>query len=144
MTALRQAVALLLLALLPAAVIGWIQIEPQDGKPGAHPGPIAEGEVTLAAAQTWELVLWVDARTRPQFDRAHIPGAVPLSEERWDQDLIALFDRWKPDSRVVVYCDSATCDKSRQIAERLRREVGLENVHTLQGGWDAWRKGARR
>lgn len=143
MKAAREAVFILLLALLPAAVIGWIQIEPKSGGLGPQEIPLAEGEVDLATAQTWEAVLWVDARTREQFDAEHIPEAVPLSEEKWDDDLIALFDHWKPETRVVVYCDSASCDTSRQIADRLRSEVGLENVFTLRGGWDAWQKGPK-
>lgn len=140
MIILRQALLILLLALLPAALIGFIQIAPKDGSPGipATAMALAEGEVDLATALSWSRVLWVDARAPELFEQEHIPGAVPLSEERWEEDLVALFDEWKPEAKTVVYCDSATCDTSKQIAARLRREVGLENVYFLHGGWDAW------
>ncbi len=140
MKALRQALLILLLALPPAAVVGFIQIDTKQTGPGTPAAPLAQDEIDLATAKSWDSVLWVDARARAQFDEAHIPGAVPLSEEEWDDDLVALFDQWKPDRKVVVYCDSAACDKSRQVAARLRSEVGLENVHWLRGGWDAWKK----
>lgn len=141
MKAIRQAAFLLALAAVPAVLIGFWLIEPKGLSPAAE--ATAAGEVDLATAMGWPNVLWVDARSGTQFEQGHIPNAVLLTEERWDEELVRLFDQWDADSRVVVYCDSLACDKSQRVAARLRDEVGLENVHVLKGGWEAWQKRAK-
>ena len=139
MNALRQALLILALAALPAAAVGLFLI---DTKSEEAPAVLAPGEVELATVQAWPKVLWIDARAGKQFAQEHIPGALPLSEERWDDDLARLFDAWETDVPLVVYCDSSTCDTSHRVAARLRDEVGLENVHVLKGGWESWQKKA--
>lgn len=138
MTALRQLLALLALAALPATGIGLFLIAPSDRISGPAADSLESGEVTLATARQWPQVLWIDARASSQFMRDHIPEALPLTEENWEADLQKIFDRWDPEKKIVVYCDSASCDTSRRIAARLREEVGLENVFALKGGWEAW------
>jgi rhodanese-related sulfurtransferase len=130
---LRQASAILLLAILPAFAAGlW------------HPRRPAwqSDEVTLPAARAWgRSVLWVDARPDADFVRAHIPGALPLNEDRWDELLPPLLDQWDTTRKVVVYCSSLSCQTSREVARRLREQVNLPNVFVLQGGWEAWQRG---
>lgn len=128
--ALRQAAALLLLALLPAAAAAfWHPRRPSW----------QSGEVSAAVAGAWGAsVLWVDARPDSDFARAHIPGAIPLNEDRWDDLLPGLLDHLDSSRRIVVYCSSLSCQASRDVARRLRQEAGLPNVFTLQGGWEAW------
>ena len=85
--------------------------------------------------------MWIDARPQEQFNSAHVPGAVLLNEERWDELLPPLLATWSPDKRIVVYCSSQGCGASREVARRLRAQAGLKNVFVLQGGWEAWVKG---
>jgi rhodanese-related sulfurtransferase len=127
---LRQALAILLLALLPAIATGlWHPRRPSW----------QSDEVTLAAANAWGRgVLWVDARPDADFARAHIPGAIPLNEDHWDDLLSGLLDQWDTTRKVVVYCSSLSCQTSHDVARRLREEVNLPNVFVLQGGWEAW------
>jgi hypothetical protein len=40
----------------------------------------------------------------------------------------------------VVYCSSLSCNASREVARRLRREAQLPDVFVLEGGWEAWLK----
>ena len=130
--AIRQVLTILLLALLPAVATGlW------------HPRRPAwqSDEVTPDAAAAWgQTVLWVDARPDANFARSHIPGALPLNEDRWDDLLPAVLDRWDTEHKVVVYCSSLSCQTSRDVAHRLREQVNLPNVFILQGGWEAWQK----
>ena len=129
--ALRQVILLLALAVVPAFATGlW------------HPKRPAwqSDEVTLAAAIGWgQDVLWIDARRDAEFARAHIPGAIPLNEDRWDDLLPGLMDHWKTGQRIVVYCSSLSCKTSHDVARRLREDANLPNVFVLQGGWEAWR-----
>ena len=130
--ALRQVVALLALALLPAFATGlW------------HPRRPAwqSDEVTLATALGWgPSVLWIDARPDADFARAHIPNAVSLNEDRWEDLLPGVLDRWDASRKIVVYCSSLSCQASHDVARRLRDDANLPNVFVLQGGWEAWQK----
>lgn len=101
--------------------------------------PTDPGQVTLAQAEAWgDNVLWVDARPSDDFDAGHVPGAVQLNEDRWDQLLAQMLMQWSPERKVVVYCSAQSCQTSHEVAERLRQQAGLKNIHVLQGGWEGW------
>jgi rhodanese-related sulfurtransferase len=132
---LRQALMLLGLAFLPAigqAVYMHNQVSWQA--PAVTPD-----EVELAQAQAWgDSVLWLDARPDAQYAQEHIPNAMQLNEDRWDELLRQLLATWTPDKRIVVYCSSQSCAASHEVARRLRDEAGLKNVFVLHGGWETW------
>lgn len=133
--ALKEAGILLAIALVPAIISGTVQVRFRGlGSAGG-----SGDEVTVEEVREWPAVLWVDARSRAMFEKRHIPGAVLLNAAEWDDLLTAFFDAWNPDVPVVVYCDSASCDASHAVAARMRETVGLEDVHVLKGGWEAWR-----
>ncbi|MDB6150147.1 MAG: rhodanese [Chthoniobacter sp.] len=134
-TALRQAAALLALALLPAVPSGISQLTILRG------ADTKSGQVEMATVQSWgDKVLWVDARAKSSFDKDHIPGAVPLNEDEWDALVPAFLDAWQPENPVVIYCDRDGCDASEAVARRLREELQLDNVWVLKGGWRAWQQ----
>jgi rhodanese-related sulfurtransferase len=128
--AIRQCLTILLLAVIPAIGTGvWHPKRPSW----------QSDEVTVAVARSWGAsALWVDARADADFENGHIPGALPLNEERWDDLLPGVVDAWDPGRKIVVYCSSLSCQTSRDVARRLREEVSLPNVFVLQGGWEAW------
>jgi rhodanese-related sulfurtransferase len=100
------------------------------------------GEISLQEVQNWnEPVLWVDARPEPDYELEHIPGAVSLNPDNWSEQLPHFLDGWHPAEKVVVYCSAASCETSREIADRLRHS-GVDTVYYLKGGWEAWK--ARR
>ena len=85
-------------------------------------------------------VLWVDARALERFKESHIPGAIPLNEDLWDEQLVGFLDHWKPGVTVVVYCSAETCQVSKTVAHRLRDELAIDAVFFLEGGWEAWQR----
>lgn len=98
----------------------------------------AQTEISIRDVANLEsLPLWVDARSRTDYDRGHIPGAIHIDHGAWDVGLPQLLASWKPNRPIIVYCSSEECEASKGIAERLR-EGGLEPVMTLRGGWAAW------
>jgi len=130
---LRQALALLAIALAPAIVSGAIQLK------WHHEEPLAKDEVLPATAASWgKDAIFVDARPRKRFEAGHKDGALLLNNEEWDALSSKFLDAWDPDKKTVVYCDGGTCDASREVAERLRREFQIQNVYVLKGGWPAW------
>ena len=126
----RVASGLVLIALVPALLSVWL-----------HPrGPswVRTGEITLAVVRQWPEVLWVDARGAAAYEHEHVPGALNLSAGSWEKQIGDVVVAWKPELRVVVYCDGHGCQASREVAQRLRDELGLTEVYVLTGGWDAW------
>jgi rhodanese-related sulfurtransferase len=97
--------------------------------------------VTVDQARTWGgNAIWVDARPDEEFASDHVPGALSLNEDRWNELLPQFLAVWSPGKKVVVYCSSLSCNSSREVARRLRREAQLPDVFVLEGGWEAWVK----
>jgi rhodanese-related sulfurtransferase len=133
----RQALILAALAFIPAVVE---VIYFRDKISWESPVPASE-MVTVDQARAWgDNAIWVDARPDVEFEREHIPGAVPLNEDRWNDLLPSFLEKWSPEKKVVVYCSSQSCNASREVAHRLRDEAQLKNVFVLQGGWEEWLK----
>jgi rhodanese-related sulfurtransferase len=103
---------------------------------------VAEGELTIAQVRSLEQsggVLWVDARVRAEYEKAHVPGAVLLNEQEWEQLMFESVEILSRNEKpIVIYCDAQRCDASHRLAEKLR-ELGQPEVHVLAGGWNAWK-----
>ncbi|MFI5356028.1 MAG: rhodanese-like domain-containing protein [Opitutales bacterium] len=139
--ALRELGLLLLLAAVPALVAArW-----HPRRPGLATADVPSLSVTaaqsLAANQP---VLWIDARREPDFAHAHIPGALQLNEDAWETLLPAVVAVWRPGQTVIVYCDTQSCNASREVAARLQRELPMKPVYVLEGGWAAWQRAPAR
>ncbi len=94
-------------------------------------------ERQLEEVQGMAEVFWVDARADEDFERAHLDGAISLNIEHWEEQLVDFLDRWPPDATTIVYCSSLACMRSHEIVERLREELGIEEVYVLKGGWES-------
>ncbi len=133
----RQAITLAVLALLPAA---GEAIYFQDKISWGSPIPPSE-LVNADQARAWgQNAIWVDARPDEEFAQDHVPGALSLNEDRWNELLPQFLAAWSPGKKVVVYCSSLSCNASREVARRLRKEAQLPDVFVLEGGWEAWLK----
>jgi rhodanese-related sulfurtransferase len=134
---LRQSAVLVGLALLPALVQALCL---RDKIPWQS--RVAESDlVEIDTARGWAGdVLWVDARPSEEFERDHVPGAVSLSPDRWDEELAQfLGTQWSPEKKIVVYCSAASCNLAEDVAHRLRDKAKLPNdIRILKGGWEAW------
>ena len=96
---------------------------------------------TVDQARAWGgNVIWVDARPDDEFASDHVPGAISLNEDRWNELLPEFLAVWSPGKKIVVYCSSLSCNASREVARRLRKEAQLPDVFVLEGGWEAWLK----
>ena len=137
--------SLLLLAL--AAVAGAVVYRFHPNRPELYltrdaAGP---GEVTVIEARARAAagpVIWLDARHRPEYEAAHIPGALLLNEYDWENLLIASFPsitEAPEGAPVIIYCDGQQCEASRAVRDRLRQTpLGDRELLILRGGWPAW------
>jgi rhodanese-related sulfurtransferase len=106
----------------------------------APPGEISITDaLELVKAQR---ILWLDARSSEQFAKGHIPGALPLNEQQWEEQVAPLFDALQNDggkSTVVIYCDAARCEASKRIRDKmLTLPLGDFTILVLHGGYPAW------
>jgi rhodanese-related sulfurtransferase len=95
-----------------------------------------ETESRVAAGE-WILV---DARDEDQFNARHIPGALSLPAAAYEEMLLFFAEEHGRDRTVVVYCGTADCEMSAELAARLRDEAGFGDIRILDGGILAWRR----
>lgn len=143
--ATRQALILLLLS----AAAAWATYTWHPRAPALHliQEPLRDDEVSMQAIhERWNNdVLWIDARPQEQFDVGHVPGALLLNEQNFDNQLFHHLDALQTNKKpIVVYCSAAKCDASRNILERLKQMFALENAFVLKGGWKAWQAAGKR
>jgi rhodanese-related sulfurtransferase len=134
---LRQSLLLLALAVLPAAGDALYYRD----KLSWHSRLASSEMVTVAEARAWGgNAIWVDARPDADFESEHVPGAILLNEDRWNELLPQFLQQsWSPEKKVVVYCSSESCNLAGDVARRLREEAKLPNeVRVLEGGWEEW------
>ncbi len=138
---MREAVIIGALALLPAM---GEAIYFRDKISWATAIPASE-MVSVDQAKQWgDQAIWADARPEHEFEQEHVPGAILLNEDKWNELLPQLLAVWTPKRKVVVYCSSLSCNASREVARKLRETVQLKDaegkncVFVLEGGWEAW------
>lgn len=93
----------------------------------------------LAALQDDGDVLILDARTRIEYDRGHIPGAVSLPGGELPSTLLSIPPERLP-STIVVHCAGRT---RSILGARLVMDLGFERVFALRNGTMAWRMSGR-
>ncbi len=83
--------------------------------------------------------VFVDARSEEEFGQGHIPGALLLPLDDFDEVVSSWETLIPSDTLLIAYCGKG-CDSSWDVAEMLREE-GYSNLKVFYGGWDKW-KGA--
>lgn len=116
-----------------AGLCGVIAFFAHPKAPAFH---VDELEVELEEVLRLEEAFWIDARSDEDFEKGHLEGALSLNEERWEEQIVDFLDAWNPDAPTVVYCSSQACLRSHEVAERLKAELGVENIFVLKGGWE--------
>lgn len=136
---IRQASILILLA----ATAAWATHVWHPRAPALYlvQEPLRDDEVSMKVIQErWQgQVLWIDARIQEQYDAGHVPGAVLLNEQHFEEQLFGLLDTLQTNTKpIIIYCNAAKCEASRKILERLKQTLPIENAFVLKGGWNAW------
>jgi 3-mercaptopyruvate sulfurtransferase SseA len=93
---------------------------------------LVEGERGLLGAT--KSAVWVDARTKSDYDAGHIPGAISLPFERVSLDYYIIED--KP--IVIVYGAEYNDNRARAMSKRLFELLKDHDIRTLDGGVRAW------
>ena len=75
----------------------------------------------------------IDVRRAEDYKKGHIPGAINLPEDQWQQPR-----GLKKDSLNIFYCYTQTCHLAAHAAERFSSE-GYQ-VKEMEGGFEAWKE----
>jgi rhodanese-related sulfurtransferase len=77
----------------------------------------------------------VDARTRDEYEEAHIISAINITEKDYDRWVPALpSDR---NALLVFYCNGVKCGKSKKVAAKAY-ETGYRNILVYDEGFPVW------
>ena len=87
--------------------------------------------------------LLIDARPEEEFQRAHIPGAVSVPSHSFPEMIVFFAEDHGRNKTTVIYCDTTDCDRSVELARRLRDEVGWTDLRILDGGMLGWKRSQR-
>ena len=79
----------------------------------------------------------IDARSHDFYSMEHIPGALNLPLEKADDLLPKILADIPPQKIIITYCDSATCEKGRELAEKLVGH-GWGRAAVFIGGMMEW------
>lgn len=135
---LRELGIICLLSLVPTLLAAWLHpVRPPSPSNDGVPLIAVQQAVTLGRQQS---ILWIDARSESAFAAGHIPTAQRLALQDWEALLPGIVEVWDPANPIIVYCDAAACDLSRQVARRLRAELQAYPIYVLEGGWEAWHR----
>ncbi len=158
---LSDASAIAGLALI-AAVLGWAlngmrsaplplrYVSPRERVEGAaarmaaprDARPAKSREIDLGAFQAFAVGrqgLVLDARPGVFFGEGHVPGALNLARDNFEQD----FERLQPELEVgrsrsiAIYCSSADCEDSDIVADALAK-LGYHDLLIFREGWEQW------
>jgi rhodanese-related sulfurtransferase len=83
--------------------------------------------------------VFIDARSRTEYDAEHIKGAKSLPYKEADLKFVEAMDGISEESAVITYCDGETCELSMDLAVFLRN-AGYKNVRVLSNGWSVWKQ----
>lgn len=77
----------------------------------------------------------IDARTKAEFQEAHIGQAVNMPEKEFDQ-LVSLLPADKQ-TQLVIYCNGVKCGKSKKVAAKAQA-AGYGNILLYSEGFPVW------
>ncbi|OUL58661.1 rhodanese-like domain-containing protein [Pseudoalteromonas ulvae] len=96
--------------------------------------PLITQEQFLKSQQSSNISI-IDVRSVEEFNDGHIPGAINIPHNQIQDHLELLLTLQR--QPVVVYCRSG---RRAAIAEKAMAELGLKDVHHLEGDWLSWQE----
>ena len=96
------------------------------------------GDVSLAKKLfDSQKFIFVDARSRGDYDEGHIKGAVSLPVGQFDEKIEAFLERYPPEKAIITYCSGRTCEDSHKLAQ-LFLAFGYTEINVFIDGYPGW------
>ncbi|MBI3929607.1 MAG: hypothetical protein HY319_28960 [Armatimonadetes bacterium] len=84
-------------------------------------------------------MLFIDARSLPEYESGHVPGALHLHPAELATLAPEKLAVLAGVPGAVVYCEGASCGASRRVAEMLA-DFGLADLAIMTEGFPAWER----
>lgn len=114
-------------------------VTPPSPKHEPHPDDIGLEE----AVELFKMgAIFVDARSKEEYEAGHIQGAMSLSLEaiaRSDPSIGGKLDLLRAGFPIVIYCKGADCTDSHDLKRRLEG-IGITNMKVFTGGFPEWQQ----
>jgi len=81
--------------------------------------------------------IFIDSRSREEYQLGHIPGAVSLPLVEAKREKIKFFENFPPGTALVIYCEGGDCQTSLNLGKILYQR-GFKNIRIYSGGWTEW------
>jgi rhodanese-related sulfurtransferase len=81
--------------------------------------------------------VFVDARSREDYEEGHIKGAVSLPVGQFHDFIDAFKAQYSTASTIITYCSGRTCDESHKLSQLLF-EQGYTEVSVFIDGYPGW------
>ncbi|MEM7163901.1 MAG: rhodanese-like domain-containing protein [Planctomycetota bacterium] len=116
--------------------------KPKDGTISGLQALSLEDAMLFAEKEMQDLVAFLDARTRDNYEEAHIPGAYHLYTYQAEKQIEALRADLADKEILIVYCGGGDCEDSVTLASMMINEFGYgyEKVWVYEGGLEEWQK----
>jgi rhodanese-related sulfurtransferase len=101
--------------------------------------PATDSLLTMQEAfNLWETgATFLDAREPEEYDHGHIPGAINLPFDYWDDCWDRVEPLLAPTDTIVAYCGGFDCELSLFTARELKA-LGYNNALIFFGGINKW------
>lgn len=83
----------------------------------------------------------LDARPIPKYNQAHIPSALPMPDNKIEENMHWLKDVPK-NREIITYCGGLACGKGAKVAIALKAK-GYTDLKVLREGLPGWQKSNR-
>ncbi len=96
------------------------------------------GDVTLAKKlYDSQKFVFVDARSRDDYDEGHIKGAVSLPVGQFDEKIETFLEQYPPEKAIITYCSGRTCEDSHRLTQLLLA-FGYAEINVFIDGYPGW------
>jgi rhodanese-related sulfurtransferase len=96
--------------------------------------PVSTEQLKDLLDRKQQLVL-VDARTKEEYQEAHIAPALNITERDFEREAAALPGDKK--TLLIFYCNGVKCGKSKKVAAKARA-IGYSNILVYNDGFPVW------
>ena len=97
------------------------------------------GDVALAKKlYDSQKFIFVDARSRDDYDEGHIKGAVSLPVGQFDEKIEMFLEQYPPEKAIITYCSGRTCEDSHKLAQLLLA-FGYTEINVFIDGYPGWK-----
>ncbi len=82
--------------------------------------------------------VFVDSRSAWAYEEGHIPGALSLPLEEFDDLAGSRLGDTPIYKEIITYCSGTECQSSLSLAKNLAKDMGFMRTRAFFQGWPAW------